>query len=52
MDFKIITDLISQVGFPIFVAIYLLIEGRSQSQKIVAALTHLEKAIILLSEKK
>ena len=42
MDINVITDFISNVGFPIFVAIYLLYDGskkRKQSDEVVSKLT-------------
>lgn len=42
VDINVITDFISNVGFPIFVAIYLLYDGskkRKQSDEVVSKLT-------------
>jgi len=49
MEIEVITSLVSQVGFPIFVAVWLLIEGRSQNKNVVEALTKLENTINLIA---
>jgi len=51
MELNTITEVISQVGFPIFVALYLLIEGRAQNKNICKALDSLKVAITILTEK-
>lgn len=49
MEIEVITSLVSQVGFPIFVSVWLLIEGRSQNKNVVEALTKLENTINLIA---
>lgn len=51
MEMQDITNIISQIGFPIFVAVYLLIEGRIQNKNICKALENLESAIQILTER-
>lgn len=51
MDFNSMTQVISQVGFPIFVAVWLLWKGEQQSRQIVDALNELKLAVSLLAEK-
>lgn len=51
MDINNIAQLISQMGFPIFVAVWLLWKGDQQNRQIVEALNDLKTAVMLLSEK-
>lgn len=51
MDINNIAQLISQMGFPIFVAVWLLWKGDQQNKQIVDALNELKTAVLLLSEK-
>lgn len=51
MDPNALTQLVSQVGFPIFVAVWLLWKGEQQNQAIVSALNDLKMAVTVLSEK-
>lgn len=49
--FSQVTQIISQIGFPIFVAVWLLWKGDQQNRQIVEALNELKTAVMLLSEK-
>ena len=51
MDVNSITQVISQVGFPIFVAVWLLWKGDQQNKQIVDALNELKIAVTILAEK-
>lgn len=51
MDINNIAQLISQMGFPIFVAVWLLWKGDQQNRQIVEALNDLKTAVMLLTEK-
>lgn len=51
MDINGIAQLISQMGFPIFVAVWLLWKGDQQNKQIVEALNDLKTAVMLLTEK-
>ncbi len=51
MDPNALTQVVSQVGFPIFVAVWLLWKGEQQNQAIVSALNELKIAVTVLSEK-
>lgn len=51
MEIDAITSLVSSMGFPIFVAIYLLVEGRRQNLQICKALDKLEVTIRILTER-
>lgn len=51
MDINNIAQLISQMGFPIFVAVWLLWKGDQQNKQIVDALNELKTAVLLLTEK-
>lgn len=51
MDINNIAQLISQMGFPIFVAVWLLWKGDQQNRQIVDALNDLKTAVMLLTEK-
>lgn len=51
MDVNSITQVISQVGFPIFVAVWLLWKGEQQNKQIVDALNELRIAVTILAEK-
>lgn len=47
-----ITGVIGQVGFPIFVAVWMLIKSSKDNEKITTAINELKTAIMILSEKK
>jgi hypothetical protein len=51
VDVNSITQVISQVGFPIFVAVWLLWKGDQQNKQIVDALNELKIAVTILAEK-
>ena len=57
MDFEIVTNIITQIGFPIFVAVYLLFMFRDFMDKMKeemalnrTALQELQKYIVILTE--
>jgi len=51
MDPNGIPQTISQVGFPIFVAVWLLWKGEQQNRHIVEALNNLKTVVTILAEK-
>lgn len=51
MDAQTATTFINSVGFPIFVAIYMLITGSKQSQQTTDALNELRIAVSKLTDK-
>lgn len=51
MDINGITQIISQMGFPIFVAVWLLFKGEQQNKNMVEALGQLRGAVNILSER-
>ena len=51
MDITQISNLVSQLGFPIFVAGYMLIKQSKDTENMAAILTKLETAIDALSTK-
>lgn len=52
MELTVIQQLISSLGFPIFVAIWLLIKSSKDMEKMTKALISLEKAILQINERK
>lgn len=46
MDFENITNLISSIGFPIFVAVWMLYKSSNDSKELTAAINQLENAIL------
>lgn len=51
MDAEVIAQLISQMGFPIFVACWLLFKGEQQNRNVVGALNELKNAVTILAER-
>ena len=52
MELTVIQQLISSLGFPIFVAIWLLIKSSQDMEKMTKALISLEKAILQINERR
>jgi len=50
MDINVITNLISSIGFPIFVAVWLLLRSDKREQETQEILTDLKAVIISLTE--
>ncbi len=48
---NVATSIIGQLGFPIFVAVFMLIKGSKDNEKITVALNELKEAILLLNSK-
>lgn len=46
MDFENITNLISSIGFPIFVAVWMLYKSSNDSKELTTAINQLENAIL------
>lgn len=46
MNFESITNLISSIGFPIFVAVWMLYKSSNDSKELTAAINQLENAIL------
>lgn len=51
MDINVISQVISSLGFPIFVAVYMLLKSSNDSKKICECLIRLEKVILILAER-
>lgn len=51
MDMSEITQIIANLGFPIFVAVWMLYKSSSDSENIRSAISELKEAIIVLTEK-
>lgn len=51
MEAEAITAIISQIGFPIFVACWLLFKGEQQNKNVVEALNELKNAVTVLAER-
>ncbi len=50
MDINVITNLISSIGFPIFVAVWLLLRSDKREAETQAILVDLKNVIVNLSE--
>lgn len=48
---NIVTQVIGQLGFPIFVAVYMLLKSSKDNEKITTALNELKEAILLLNSR-
>lgn len=51
MDVTAITQAISQMGFPIFVAVWMLFKGEQQNKNVVIALNEVKTAVTVLTER-
>lgn len=51
MDAQAITSLIGNLGFPIFVAVWMLYKSSKDSEEMRSAITELKEAITVLTEK-
>lgn len=51
MDLQNVTQIISTVGFPIFVAVWMLYKSSKDSEEMRSAIDELKNAINILSEK-
>lgn len=51
MDFQAMSQFVGQLGFPIFVAIWLLWKGDQQNKTMVEALNKIGTTLTVLSEK-
>lgn len=51
MDMTEITQIISNLGFPIFVAVWMLYKSSSDSADMRNAISELKEAIVVLTEK-
>ena len=51
MEVEMVTGLISTVGFPIFVAVYMLLKGSKDSQALKDAVQELTTAIHILNKR-
>lgn len=46
MNFESITNLISSIGFPIFIAVWMLYKSSNDSKELTTAINQLENAIL------
>lgn len=51
MDMSEITQIIANLGFPIFVAVWMLHKSSSESENMRSAISELKEAIVILTEK-
>ena len=51
MDMSEITQIIANLGFPIFVAVWMLYKSSSDSEKMRSAISELKDAIVIFTEK-
>ena len=51
MDMTEITQIIGNLGFPIFVAVWMLYKSSSDSADIRSAISELKEAIVILTDK-
>ena len=51
MDMTEITQIIGNLGFPIFVAVWMLYKSSSDSENMRSAISELKEAIVVLTEK-
>ena len=51
MDMREITQIIGNLGFPIFVAVWMLYKSSSDSADMRSAISELKEAIVILTDK-
>lgn len=51
MDVQVVSQLVGQLGFPIFVAVFMLVKQSKDTENMTAILTKLQATIESLSEK-
>ena len=51
MDMSEITQIIANLGFPIFVAVWMLYKSSNDSENMRSAISELKEAIVILTEK-